>query len=67
MSKDSNINIENYNYNSKGPNLNSPFSRKALESLGIEEKELKTLSLDEYIKLNPDHKDISNEFQKRKI
>ena len=49
MSKYSNINLENYNYNSKGTILNSPFSPKVLESLGIEEKELKTISLDEYI------------------
>ena len=66
MSKESNINLENYNYNSKGPNLNSPLSRKALESLGIEEKELKTLPLDEYIKSNPDCKAISNELQKER-
>ena len=66
MSKESSINLENYNYNSKGPNLNSPFSKKALESLGIEEKELKTLSLDEYIKLNRDCKEISDELKKER-
>ena len=63
MSKEGKINLENYNYNSKSANLNSPFSIKALHSLGIEEKELKTLKLEEYIKSNIDCRDISEELQ----
>ena len=66
MSDDEKINLENYNYNNKSQNLNSPFSLKALQYLGIEEKELKTLTLEEYIKLNPDSKDISQELQKQR-
>ena len=66
MSKGKNINLENYNYDSKGPHLNSPFSIKALQSLGIEEKQLKTLSFDEYIKLNRDCLDISQDLQRER-
>ena len=42
MSDDEKINLENYNYNNKSQNLNSPFSLKALQYLGIEEKEINT-------------------------
>ena len=66
MSKGKSINLENYNYDSKGPHLNSPFSLRALESLGIEEKQLKILSFDEYIKSNRDCQNISQELQKER-
>ena len=64
MSNEEKITLENYNYNIKGPNLNSPLSIKSLQLLGIEEKELKILSFDEYINLNRDYKEIAPELQK---
>ena len=66
MSKDKKINLENYDYNNKGLHLNSPFSKKALEFLGIEEKELLTLNLEEYINLNKDCKELPSELQKER-
>ena len=66
MSKEKKITLENYDYKNKGPHLNSPFSKRALELLGIEEKELLTLSLEDYINLNRDCKEISQELQKER-
>ena len=66
MSKEEKITLENYNYNLKDKNLNSPLSIKALQLLGIEEKELKILSFNEYINLNRDCREISSELQKER-
>ena len=67
MSKEEKITLENYDYNNiKSPHLNSPFSLKALETLGIEEKELKTLSLEQFVSSNPNSKDISSDLQKER-
>ena len=66
MSEEKKITLENFDYNNKGRHINSPFSKKALEFLGIEEKELLFLTLEEYISLNKDCKDISPELQKER-
>ena len=66
MSEEKKITLENFDYNNKGRHLNSPFSKKDLEFLGIEEKELIFLTLEEYINLNRDCKDISPELQKER-
>ena len=41
MSNEEKVTLENFNYENKGPQLNSPHSLKAIQSLGIEEKQLK--------------------------
>ena len=66
MSKENKITLETYDYNNKGPHLNSPYSKKTLELLGIKEKELLTLTLEEYINLNKDCKEIPPELQKER-
>lgn len=61
MSKEAKITLENYNYEGKGPQINSPFSIKALQYLGLEEKELKKLTQYEYVTLNPECKKLSED------
>ena len=63
MSKEGKVTLENYNYETNNPHLNSPISIRALNSLGIEEKELKKLSQKEYISINPEFKLISEDLQ----
>ena len=63
MSKEGKVTLENYNYESNNPHLNSPISIRALNSLGIEEKELKKLSQKEYISNNPEFKLISEDLK----
>ena len=52
------ISLENLNYQSKTQRLNSPYSIKACKLQGVKEEDLYKLTLEEYIKLNPDSKDL---------
>lgn len=61
MSKEHKITLENYNYEGKGPQINSPNSIKALQSIGLEEKDLKKLTQEEYVALNPECKKLSED------
>ena len=66
MSKEQKITLDNFKYEGKGPHLDSPFSIKAIRSLGIEEKDLKKLSLEEYISSDIDSRLISSDLQKER-
>ena len=66
MSNEEKITLENFNYENKGPQLNSPHSLKAIQTLGIEEKQLKKLSFEEYISSNFEAKKISSDLQKER-
>ena len=66
MSKTEKINLENFEGKRKGIHINSPFSIKSLQSLGIEEKDLIILSFNDFINSNPDLKEVSTEIQKER-
>ena len=66
MSNEEKVTLENFNYENKGPQLNSPHSLKAIQSLGIEEKQLKKLTFEEYISSSFDSKQITADLQKER-
>ena len=52
------ISLENFNFESKTHRLNSPFSIKACKLKGVKEEDLYKLTLEEYVQLNPDSKNL---------
>ena len=60
------ISLENFNYESKTQRLSSPFSLKACKLKGVAEGDLYHISLEDYINLNPDSKNLPKELQQER-
>ena len=60
------ISLENFDYESKTQRLNSPFSIKACKFKGVTEKDLYHLTLEDYIQLFSESKNIPKEFQQER-
>ena len=60
------ISLENFNYDSKGQRLTSPFSLKACRLQGVDEEDLYHISLEDYIGSNPESMNLPKEFQQER-
>ena len=58
--------LETVDFTNKKIRINSPKSRKALLSLGLDEKELYEITMKEYIDSHPELKKASNEVQEKR-
>ena len=60
------ISLENFNYESKTQRLNSPFSIRACGLQGVTEDDLYQISLEDYIKLFPESKNLPKDLQQER-
>ena len=65
-SREGKISLENADFSSKGRRLNSPTSIEACRLIGVDQEELFSLTLDEYILAHPEAKNLDKSLQEER-
>ena len=65
-SREGKTSLENADFSSKGRRLNSPTSIEACRLIGVDQEELFSLTLDEYILAHPEAKNLDKSLQEER-